>query len=385
MATSSSWDSSRDSVAYINGNVYTVNPSQPWAEAFIVSAKGIFTHIGSTSTIKAEALKQDILIYDLRNTFVLPGIHDAHIHLLYTGLAQLGEVQLPPVVEPSELAHHLSKGACACSYANVYGNWLLASGNAIPNYDRSILDESYPDQPVYIRGAACHNAYANSAALQEAGYDLKAEPDSQAARIVRRQPNGQDNSTELTGELSECGMTKLALALPKPPPSHVKRAIKTALSALHAAGVTTFQEASANSAFLSAMHELDLSGELKAECFAHIVDTPAWLALEPEDSLAGLIARADEFQSERLHTGFVKFIVDGVPLEPLFTQCGLDEQGLPEEGKLVLSKEVFLERALRYDRLGKTIKVHCTGHGSVRMVLDCYEEVRKTNGAGGPR
>ena len=82
MAPNVSSASSRDALAFVNGLVYTVNESQPWAEAFIVSSEGMFTSVGSTKDIRGQAETDDLVIYDLKGQFVMPGIHDAHAHPL---------------------------------------------------------------------------------------------------------------------------------------------------------------------------------------------------------------------------------------------------------------------------------------------------------------
>jgi predicted amidohydrolase YtcJ len=75
----------RDSVAYINGRVYTVNKAQPWAEAFIVDPYGKFTTVGSTGEVTAAANRASMVVYDLKGRFVMPGIHDTHVHTIVSG------------------------------------------------------------------------------------------------------------------------------------------------------------------------------------------------------------------------------------------------------------------------------------------------------------
>ncbi|KAJ4336282.1 hypothetical protein N0V95_008662 [Ascochyta clinopodiicola] len=82
----SNTETTGESVAYINASVYTVNKSDPWASAFIVSQDGFFTHVGSTEEILTEAKKSHFVIVDLQERFTMPGIHDAHMHLLFSGL-----------------------------------------------------------------------------------------------------------------------------------------------------------------------------------------------------------------------------------------------------------------------------------------------------------
>ena len=53
-----------------------------------------------------------------------------------------------------------------------------------------------------------------------------------------------------------------------------KRSILEGMGRLHAAGVTSFQEAASNTAILTALGELDAAGELKMDVQTHIVYKP---------------------------------------------------------------------------------------------------------------
>ena len=65
---------------YTNGTIYTVNPSQPWADAMLVK-NGKIIAIGKKEDIESQAT-EEVNIVDLNNKFVMPGIHDVHLHPL---------------------------------------------------------------------------------------------------------------------------------------------------------------------------------------------------------------------------------------------------------------------------------------------------------------
>ena len=46
MAFKLSTTAPENAIAYLNGRIYTVDESQPWAEAFIVSPSGTFAAVG---------------------------------------------------------------------------------------------------------------------------------------------------------------------------------------------------------------------------------------------------------------------------------------------------------------------------------------------------
>ena len=369
--------SSGNGVAYINGRVYTIDPSSPWAEAFIVGQDGNFSAIGTNKDIQAQARRENHVIHDLRGHFVMPGIHDAHVHMLMSAVAMTSHVRLPlQGLNSANVVEELEKGRCLCKYAHVQEDWLMAGGYLVDNFHREALDQAYPDTPVMIRGGAAHSAFLNTEALKRAGYDIEAEKDGQGTRYMR------DEKGHLTGEMAENSLRKVSTTVPRPGPAHVKRLLKHAQDLLHRAGVTSFQEAGSNTLLLQGLRELEAEGTLKANIQTHIVYAPDWVAEESAESLHRLLNQAVTYKSKHVDTNFVKIIMDGVPLDPYWTHAGLKDDGSVEESKLLITN--VTEAVQKYDALGMTMKIHCTGRGATKITLDAFEAARKAN-PNGPR
>ena len=66
-----------DSV-YRNGRIYTVNETQPWAEAVAIKG-GKFLAVGSGDDVAA-LIGDGTEVVDLGGAFAMPGIGDTHIH-----------------------------------------------------------------------------------------------------------------------------------------------------------------------------------------------------------------------------------------------------------------------------------------------------------------
>lgn len=377
------------SVAYTNGKIFTINSAHPWAEAFIVSPNGIFTHVGRSSLILSLAKANGLVVYDLHNAFIMPGLHDAHTHMLPAGLQQLNEVNISYESESnaSNIAGRIREAGCRCEYAHAYGDWIVVNGYDNRCFedmkpDRKYLDEEFPDTPVIVRGGGGHAWWLNSEALRRAGYDENGEEDNQdgvQGVYVRR---GNDGKGELTGEVFENGQVKAALALPVPPLAQAKRALQRAIEMCHKVGITSVQDASANTLQMMALAELEKEGKLDLDFAAHLVHAPEYLAFEKKAASLGLIDRAEEFRSKHVDTRFVKIMLDGVPFPPLFSHCELDEHGKPNLKKLVTGD--MEEAVLKYDARGMTVKIHCTGQGSTRLALDAFTKARERN-PNGPR
>jgi predicted amidohydrolase YtcJ len=378
MASNTPHETSDNSTAYTNGRIFTINSQHPWAEAFIVSPSGLFTTVGSNDEVKALAKQHNLVTYDLQNRFIMPGLHDAHVHMLFSGIALTSQVRLPGQgITGENVVEELRKGSCACKFANVNGDWLVAHGYLVEDYDRSVLDGEWPDTPVMIRGGAGHSAFLNSAALGRAGYDVEGERDEQGT-CYKRDVNGH-----LTGEMAENGLSKAMTSIPQPGMSHVQRVLAVAQQKLHAAGVTSCQEASSNTLLLKGLQALEATHSLKLEIFPHIVYAPDWIGEETSESLHALLDRAEAFKSTHVDTRFVKIILDGVPLAPYWTHAALKlEDGKVDETKLLMLN--VSEAIHKYDERGMTMKIHCTGTGATRIVLDAYAAARQTN-PNGPR
>ncbi|OBT81834.1 hypothetical protein VE02_09527 [Pseudogymnoascus sp. 03VT05] len=366
--------------AYYNGNIYTVNSITPWAEAFIVSSDGIFTTVGSSKSILTTASEKKLPIVDLKGVFIMPGIHDAHTHLLSASLQKLSESAIGFDSNEQTLARKLKEGECHCAYAHTSGDWLI--GNYYDQHifpdgkpDRKYLDEAFPNRPVIVRDPSCHNILVNTAALKRAGYDLENPQDPHGGSYIRRE-NG-----EITGELVELAATKVWLNLPKTAVDHAKRALAYAVKMNNQFGITSCQEASANTVYLHAIQQLEREGRLTCDIATHIVYAPENFAQEELKSLHALIEVADRYKSAHVNTHFVKFWMDGAPLSPHFTQCDLVD-GVPDESKLLVDWHTLLTALERYDSKGYTCKIHCAGEGSTRKALDAIDIVRKKNPKG---
>ncbi|KAK4936396.1 hypothetical protein LTR10_022722 [Elasticomyces elasticus] len=357
-----------NSVAYINGRVYTVNKDAAWAEAFIVDPEGKFSDVGTIKEIKAKAQKDNLIISDLRGWFIMPGIHDAHVHMLMSGIAMLSHVKLPMSgLNSDSVGEELKRGSCLCKYAHGHEEWLLGTAYEIGNFHRKSLDKAYPDTPVLTRGGAAHSAYLNTEALKWAGYAIESEKDGQGTRYLRNERG------HLTGEMAEMSMSKVLTTIPRPNLSHVKRALRDAQYMLHRAGVTSCQEASANSLMLHGLRELDAEGRAEDKYTSSHCRAPSLFIASSTRAF---------FRSKHVDTRFVKIILDGVPLELYYSHAGLTEDGRIEESKLfILNAHQAVQK---YDAVGMTMKIHCTGPGSTRLTLNAFEAVRKAN-PNGPR
>ena len=66
---------------YVNGNVYTVDPVFSTASAFAIK-DGSFIYVGDEAGAREHVGAQTFVV-DLDGKTVIPGLHDAHIHIRF--------------------------------------------------------------------------------------------------------------------------------------------------------------------------------------------------------------------------------------------------------------------------------------------------------------
>ena len=92
----------------LNGRVYTVDATKPWAEAIAIRGSRVVA-VGSNADIRMSAGSGTRTI-DLKGAFVAPGFNDAHVHIDSTGALLVG-VNLLDVHEPKTFSTRMRDAA----------------------------------------------------------------------------------------------------------------------------------------------------------------------------------------------------------------------------------------------------------------------------------
>ncbi|MCZ4588350.1 amidohydrolase [Rhodococcus opacus] len=361
--------------AYVNGRFYTVDSQRPWAEAVLVQ-DGTFTAIGTTEQILTAAGTAAEIV-DLGGRMVMPGIHDAHTHLLFSGLKHRFQGRIDPTGTVQQMLDSLAACSCHGPARDGQPSWIIA-GEYAPDFfghtpDRAHLDTRFPDQPVFLYDYTIHHGLANTKALELAGLtDTTADPNH--GRYVRREQTG-----ELTGEMVEQARWPVLRAIPDYTDDIYRQALEWAVATCHRFGITSVQEASASPQELRVLTAMDGTGTLDLNIAAHLVWREEGFGGASRAELDELIDRHDSVASPHVDTRFVKIWLDGAPLPPHMTQADLTADGDIDSTHLLVPSDELREAITRFDRDGLTVKIHCAGEGSVRAALDAYESVRAEN------
>lgn len=172
-----------------NGAIYTVSERQPWAEALAVD-KGRIVYVGGDEGVDAH-IDNSTRIIDLEGRFVMPGIHDVHVHPLEANNPAFPVCTLTAGVKaPGQL-----KTIRKCARQQHNSKWVLGWGHYVNDVldvsetPAKILDRAVPDRPALMQEFTSHSMWANSKALAAGGITADT-PDPPGGVIVKDEATG---------------------------------------------------------------------------------------------------------------------------------------------------------------------------------------------------
>ena len=288
--------------------------------------------------------------YDGHGGVLLPGFHDAHLHLLGMA-ARLLSLDCTPASVPSlgalrdrlgEAARQAPPGAWLRGWG--YDETALAERRYPTRYD---LDAVAPHNPVRLTHRSGHAAVLNSLALEAVGI-RRETPDPPGGAIDR------DEHGEPTGLLLEMG-AYLADRVPRLAPDDLERGVREANAWLLSRGVTAVQDASPDN---------DLS---RLCLLTRMVDNGL---LVPRLTFMPGVRNLDEFQGEsagcRPRLGHAKIM--------LTASTGALSPS-PEELEAMVREAVGR---------GYPVAVHCVEAEAVRAAADVLGRIRPPEGSAAP-
>ena len=175
-----------------NGDIYTVNASEPWAEAIAVE-DGKIVFVGKNEDARAFILDGTNVV-DLKGRFVMPGIHDVHIHPLEANNPASGDCLLKAGVRAERQLATIRDCAADAKGAK----WVLGWGHYIDDVlgtkrpPAELLDSVVPDRPAIMMEFTSHSMWVNSRALELAGITAET-PDPPGGVIMKDKKTGKPN------------------------------------------------------------------------------------------------------------------------------------------------------------------------------------------------
>ncbi|MES0827962.1 amidohydrolase [Ruegeria sp. SCP11] len=360
---------------YMNGRFYTVNESQPWAQAVAIN-NGIFEVVGTNEEALATA-GDTTKVIDLGGAFAMPGLIDVHSHPLSVGIDR-ANLSFSNPTDVDTMLSELTAYAKANPDLELIrgGSWNLGVFDG-DSPTKDLLDAIVPDRPVYLVSQTGHSAWVNSKALEVAGVTENTENTDKI--IFDRYPD----SNEPSGTIREYAMGIILQSLPGVEMEPVADAQAKILAEFNSFGFTSIKAAEGHPVPVGAAQMLDKRGDLTIRVFA----SWDWLSHYMEQSVdeqADTIANWANYQSAMVIPNAVKMFHDGSP--DSFTAYLLDDYvdrpGFT--GGPTMPAEEFEATILDFNRKGLGVIVHTAGDGSGRELARIFERVRAEIGPDGP-
>ena len=357
-----------------NGAIYTVDAARSWAEAVAVR-DGRIVYVGRNAGLGV-LVGPKTRVVDLRGRMVLPGMHDAHIHPISSGIQALS-CDLTGKLTADQYV--VAVKACAAERPDeawiVGGGWLMSAFGPGAMPSRTLLDAVVPDRPVLLYSSDGHTGWVNSKALALAGI-TRDTPDPPDGRIDRDPQTG-----ELVGSLQEGAMGLVDRHVPPATPAQRMDALRYSVEMLNAYGITGFQDAIVSPAELETYAALDAARELTV----HAVLAQWWERESGVEQIAGMEQRRKQFTHGHVHATSVKIMQDGVMenytaamLEPYLVAGS--PRGIP-----MLQPAALNAAVTALDAKGFQVHFHAIGDAAVRQCLDAVQAAGERNGASGLR
>ncbi len=304
---------------------------------------------------------------DVGEATVIPGLIDAHAHLMFLG-GTLMQADLTGATSIQDIVARLQRFA-----ADNPEGWLLGSGwdqNRWPDKQFPTvadLDTAFPDRPVWLGRIDGHAGWGNSAALRAVARQpgqraLKGSWQPAGGRIVR------DAKGQPSGVFVDEAMTLVQAAIPTPSDAAREQMLTRALDKAVSQGLTGVHDMGVSRADLALMRRFADAGTLPLRIDAY--------ADGNGDALADLCAQgAYQHPGGRLEMRGVKLFMDGA-LGSRGAALLADYSDDPHNRGLLVTSPAEFETAVRKaDTCHVQVATHAIGDRGNRIALDTYARV----------
>lgn len=344
---------------------YTISGDSVKTFTTIVINNGKVQQIGDESILEAQYNAE---VIDGEGKTMLPGIIDAHAHVMNLGFQEL-QINLMGINSLEATLDSIKSYA----EANPELEWILGRGwnqtiweeNEFPT--AADLDKVVSDRPIWLDRVDGHAGWGNTRAMEIAGIS-KDTPDSQGGRIVR---NEQGDATGVFIDASENYVTQ---HIPNPTDQERELAFTKALEEMARLGITSVHDARITEKDWTMYTKFADSGKLLTRIYAMIGGTGQIF-----DNLAKngpINSYADDMLSMRS----VKISEDGAlgsrgaaMIEPYSDDPG-------NVGLLFYTQEELDAMVEKGMSQGFQMNIHAIGDRANRVVLNSLERAQEITG-----
>jgi predicted amidohydrolase YtcJ len=342
-----------------DGRIYTVDAAHPMAEALAVRGSRL-VFVGSAS--EAQVFRgPSTRIVDVHGSTIIPGMVDAHAHLLDAGLT-LRQVDLSGaptfedvVARVAERARGTPPGTWIRGWGWDQNRW---PGQRFPTHDA--LSAAVPGHPVLLDRVDGHAMLANARAMQLAGITRETR-DPAGGRVLR------DAAGNPTGVFVDNAEALIARAVPAPTDAELEGAILAGVAELNRWGLTGVHDPGERRPAITVFERLARDGRLTLRDYLMISDDSAteaeYFAKGPQSAM----------YDGHLWIRAVKLYADGAlgSRGAALLSPYSDDPG--NTGLLVSTPEHLRDVSIRALKAGFQVATHAIGDRGNRVALDAYE------------
>lgn len=315
---------------------------------------------------KAKIQSTQVNAIDGNGRNLLPGLIDAHGHVLNYGLSLLRADLVGATSEQDAVTRVVDYANSNASLSWIQGrgwNQVTWPSNSFPT--AKSLDKAFPNTPVWLTRVDGHAGWANSKAMAIAGV-TKATPEVDGGSIIR------DANGEPTGVFIDNAMDYIDQAIPELTLDEQKKVLTISMNALAKLGLTSVHDAGVSSETLVAYKQLATEQTMPIRVNVMVgIPYSDW-----QNELAkGHYQSADN----KLLINSVKISADGA-LGSRGAALIEDYSDHPHHRGLLLHLDEDLKRYMKTAmEAGFQVNTHAIGDNANKIVLDNYQElIRET-------
>lgn len=315
----------------------------------------------------------DAEIIDGEGTVMLPGLIDAHAHVMGLGFQEI-DADLTGTQSLDEALQRVE------AYAGQYPelSWIQGRGwnhthweiNRFPTAEE--LDRAVGDRPVWLRRIDGHAGWANSKAMELAGITAETS-DPEDGKIIR------DDNGNPAGVFVDRAMDLIASEIPVRTEQEQRMALTKAMEQMRAHGLTGVHDAGIGVEIWNLYKNFADQGKITTRIYAMISG-----AGETFDKLSEN-GPVESYNNDLLALRSVKLYADGALGSrgaALMEQYSDDPAN---RGLLFSSEEEMTGMILKTASKGYQTNVHAIGDRANRLVLNTFENVKDSLGEQGLR
>ena len=247
----------------VDAVIHTMDPARPEAEALAV-VDGEIVALGSSSELVASYRGPDTVVIEARGAAVLPGLIDAHGHVMGLGRA----LRILDLVG-TESAEEIAEMVGVATADRPAGNWITGRGWDQNDWEvkefpaKELLDAVAPDHPVLLSRVDGHAVWVNARALEAAGVTA-VTPDPEGGLIIR------DAAGNPSGVLVDNAMALVGEAVPVTDREEREAQLRAATEKMVSLGMTGVHDMGVNEVELELYREWGAAGRLGPRIVAYL-------------------------------------------------------------------------------------------------------------------